>query len=63
MPTAWPDKFALSRPAADALADLHRLQESSHTARREIEKFLLDHFTRLIHRPLKTASAILTRTT
>jgi DNA repair protein RecO (recombination protein O) len=61
--SAYPDKLALSRPAADALADLHRLQDSSHTARTEIEKFLLDHFTRLIHRPLKTASAILSQTT
>lgn len=57
--SAYADKLTLSRPAADTLADLHRLRDASYTARKEIEKFLLGHFTRLLHRPLKTAPAIL----
>ncbi len=57
--SAYADKLAVSRPAAEALSNLHRLNDSPSDIRREIEKLLLDHFTRLIHRPLKTASAVL----
>ena len=58
----YADKLSLSRAAAEAMADLHRLKECPSKIRLEIEKLLLDHFTRLIHRPLKTASAVLTLT-
>lgn len=57
--SAFSGKIALSHQAVDALSDLHRLDHCHQKVRLEIEKLLLDHITDLIHRPLKTASAIL----
>lgn len=53
------DKIRLSKPAANCLADLHKIANTDEKTLNEIEKILIYHFTELLHRPPRLAKYIL----